>query len=60
VWEKYKLSFDGGNSGSKKCKEGCYGFTCDGVWQSLCLEGVWSHAVFFFWVHLAGIWLQLP
>jgi hypothetical protein len=49
------LNSDGGDSGSKKCKSD-YG----GVWQSLCLAGVWSQAVGFVLVRLAGIWLQSP
>jgi hypothetical protein len=53
--KKLKLSSDGGNSGSKKCKQG-YG----GVWWSLHLAKVWSHMVDFVLVHLAGIWFQLP
>jgi hypothetical protein len=38
-----KVSFDGGDSGSKKCKWG-YGDAYGGVWQSLCLAGVWNPA----------------
>jgi hypothetical protein len=37
VQKKLKLSSDGGDSGSKKYKQG-YG----GVWQSLCLTGICS------------------
>jgi hypothetical protein len=36
-----KLSSDGGDSGSKKCKRGCSG-TSGGVWPSLRLAEVWS------------------
>jgi hypothetical protein len=54
-----KLSFDGGDSGSKKCKRG-YGDPYGGVWRRLRLAGVWSQAVGFVLVHLAGIWLQSP
>jgi hypothetical protein len=50
MWKKLKLSYDGGNYGSKKCKWG-YG----GVWQSLCSLGVWSWVVGFVLVHLTGI-----
>jgi hypothetical protein len=53
--KKRKLASDGGDSGSKKCKRG-YG----GVWRSLRLAGVWSQAVGFMLVRLAGIWLQSP
>jgi hypothetical protein len=52
-----KLSSDGGTSGGKKCKRG-YGGACGGVWRSLHLAGVFSQAVGFVLVHLAGIWLQ--
>jgi hypothetical protein len=55
--KKLKLSSEGGDSGSKKCKRG-YGDAYDGVWQSLRLAGVWSQAVRFVLVLLAGIWLQ--
>jgi hypothetical protein len=57
--KKMKLSFDGGDSGSKKCKRG-YGGAYGGVWRSLRLVGVWSQAVGFVLVRLAGIWLQSP
>jgi hypothetical protein len=53
------LSSDGGDSGSKKCKRRC-GSTYCGVWRSLRLAGVWSQAVGFVLVRLAGIWLQSP
>jgi hypothetical protein len=36
-----KLSSDGGDSGSRKCKRSCSG-TYGGVWWSLLLAGVWS------------------
>jgi hypothetical protein len=52
--EKLKLSFDGGNSGSKKCKRG-YGGAYDGVWRSLLLAGVWTQAVGFVLLRLAGM-----
>jgi hypothetical protein len=39
--KKLKLSFDDGDSGSKKCKRGCGG-AYDGIWRSLRLAGVWS------------------
>jgi hypothetical protein len=55
--KKLKLSSDGGDSGSKKYKRG-YGGADDGVWQNLRLAGVWSQAVGFVLVRLAGIWLQ--
>jgi hypothetical protein len=57
--KKLKLSCDSGDSGSKKCKRG-YGGAYGGVWQSLRLAGVWSQAVGFVLVRLAGIWLQSP
>jgi hypothetical protein len=57
--KKLKLSSDGGDSGSKKCKRG-FGGVCVWVWWSLRLEGVWSQAVGFVLVRLAGIWLQSP
>jgi hypothetical protein len=53
--KKFKLNFDGGDSGSKKCKQG-YGR----VWRSLHLAGVWSQTVSFVLVRLVVIWLQLP
>jgi hypothetical protein len=49
--KKLKLSSDGGDSGSKKCKLGYVG-EYFGVWR--------SQAVGFVLVRLAGIWLQLP
>jgi hypothetical protein len=57
--KKLKLSYDGIDSGSKKCKQG-YGDAYGGVWRSLRLAGVWSQAVGFVLVCLAGIWLQSP
>jgi hypothetical protein len=53
---KLKLSTDGGDSGSKKCKRGCGG-SCGGVWLSLRLTGVWSYAVGFvtFYKNLASV-----
>jgi hypothetical protein len=53
--KKLKLSSDGGDSDSQKCKQG-YGR----VWHSLYLAGVWNQAVGFVLVCLAGIWLQSP
>jgi hypothetical protein len=53
--KKMKLISDGGDSGGKKCKWG-YG----GVWRSLRLAGVWSQAVGFVFVRVAGVWLQSP
>jgi hypothetical protein len=52
--EKFEVSSDGGSSGSKKCCGGTY----DGVWWNLRFAGVWSQAVGFMLVHLAGIWNQ--
>jgi hypothetical protein len=49
-----KLSSEGGDSGSKKRKRG-YGGACGGIWRSLHLAGVWSQAVGFVLVCLAGI-----
>jgi hypothetical protein len=57
--KKLKLSSDGGDPGSKKCKRG-YGGACGGVWRSLRMAGVLSHSVGFVLVRLAGIWLQSP
>jgi hypothetical protein len=54
--KKMKLSSDGGDCGSKKCKLG-YGGAYGGVWRSL--AGVWR-AVGFVLVRLAGTWLQSP
>jgi hypothetical protein len=53
--EKIKSSSDGGECSRKKCKRG-YG----GVWRSPRLSGMWSQAVCFVLLHLAGIWLQSP
>jgi hypothetical protein len=53
--KKLKSNSDSGDSDSKKCKGG-YG----GVCWSLPLSGVWSQAVGFVLVRLAGIWLQSP
>jgi hypothetical protein len=39
--KKMKISFDGGDSGSKKCKRG-YGGAYSGVWRSLRVAGIWS------------------
>jgi hypothetical protein len=57
--KKLKLSSDGGDSGSKKCKRG-YDGAYGGIWRSLRLAGVWSQAVGFVLVRLAEIWLQSP
>jgi hypothetical protein len=57
--KKLKLSSDGGDSGGNKCKRG-YGGAYGEVWWSLRLLGVWSQAVGFVLVRLAGIWLQPP
>jgi hypothetical protein len=57
--KKFKLIYDGGESGSNKRKRG-YGGAHGGVWRSLHLAGVWSQAVGFVLVRLAGIWLQSP
>jgi hypothetical protein len=51
--KKIKLSSDGGDSVSKKLKRGCVG-ACGGVWRSLRLAFVWSQAVGFVLVRLAG------
>jgi hypothetical protein len=56
---KKKLRSDGGDFGSEKLKRdsgGAYG----GVWRSQILAGVWSQAVCFVLVRLAGMWLQSP
>jgi hypothetical protein len=52
-------NYDGGDSSSNKWKRG-YGGAHGGVWRSLCLATVWSQAVGFLLVRLAGIWLQSP
>jgi hypothetical protein len=57
--KKLKLSSDGGDAGSEKCKRCCDG-AYGGVWRSLLLTGVWSQSVGFVLVRLAGIWLQSP
>jgi hypothetical protein len=57
--KKLKLISDGSDCGSKKRKRG-YGGTYGEVWWSLRLTGVWTQAVDFVLVRLAGIWLQLP
>jgi len=49
-----KLSSDGGYSGIEKCKLG-YVSACGWVWRSLRLTGVWSQAVGFVLVRLAGV-----
>jgi hypothetical protein len=59
MWEKLRLSSDGGVYDGKKCKLGCDG-TYGGVWLSLRLAGVWSQAVDFVLLRLTGIWLQSP
>jgi hypothetical protein len=57
--QQLKLSSDSGDSGSYRCKQG-YGSAHGGAWQSPRLERVWSQAVSFVLVRLAGIWLQSP
>jgi hypothetical protein len=52
--KKLKLSPDGGDSGSKKCKRG-YGGVYGGVWRSLRLARVWSQAVGFLLVWFATV-----
>jgi hypothetical protein len=52
-----KLSSDGGDCGSRKRKRGCGG-AYGVVWRSLLLAAVWSQAVGFVLVRLAGIGLQ--
>jgi hypothetical protein len=53
--KKLKLSSDGGDCGSKKNKRDYCG-----VWRTLRLVGVWSQAVGFVLMRLAGIRLQSP
>jgi hypothetical protein len=55
--KKFKLSSDGSDSGSKKCKRG-YGGAYRRVWRSLRLAGVFYQVVGFVLVRLVGIWLQ--
>lgn len=50
LWQN--VNSDGGDSGSKQFKGG-YGGVCGGVWRSLRLAGVWSHAFGFVLVRLA-------
>jgi hypothetical protein len=57
MWKKFKLSYNGDDSGSNKSKRG-YDGAYGGVWRSLRLTGVWSQAVGFVLVRFAGIWLQ--
>jgi hypothetical protein len=54
-----KLSSDGGDSDSKKCKRGYVG-AYGGVWQCPRLAGVWIQSVGFVLARLVGMWLQLP
>jgi hypothetical protein len=54
-----KLSSDGGDSGSKKCKRS-YGSAYGEVWRSLRLTRVWSQAIGSVMVPLKGIWVQSP
>jgi hypothetical protein len=56
MWGKSKLSSDGPDVRSKKYKRGIGGAYGE-VWQSLHLAGVWSQAVGFVLVRLAGNWL---
>jgi hypothetical protein len=44
--KQLKLSSDGEDSGSKKCKRG-YGGAYGGAWRSLSLAGVWSQGIGF-------------
>jgi hypothetical protein len=55
--KELKLISDWGDSGVKKCRRG-NGGTCGGVWRRLHLVGVWSQAVNFLLMRLAGIWLS--
>jgi hypothetical protein len=55
--KKKRISPDGSVSGSKKRNRG-YGGTYGGVQQSLHAVGIWSQAVGFVLVSLAGNWLQ--
>jgi uncharacterized membrane protein len=57
--KKIKLSSDGNDSGSNKCKRG-YGGAYGGVWGSLHVVVFWSQVFGFVLVSLAGIWLQSP
>jgi hypothetical protein len=57
--KKLKISSDGSDCGSKKFK-GDYGGTYGAVWWNLRLSGFSSHAIGFFLVRLARIWLQSP
>jgi hypothetical protein len=59
--KKLELSSDDGDTGSKKCK-GCYGYGSahGAVWRSLHLATVWSQAVDFVLVRLAGTSLKSP
>jgi hypothetical protein len=56
--KQLKLSPEGGNSSSKKCKGDYYG-VCGEVCRSLRLAGIWSQAVGSFGV-FAEIWLKSP
>jgi hypothetical protein len=47
-----KISYNGGDSGSEKCKLS-YGGAYDGVWRSPPSTGVWNQAVGFVLVPLA-------
>jgi hypothetical protein len=51
-----KLNSGGGDSCTKKCKQG-YDGAYGGVWQSLSLAKVLGQEAGFVWVRLAGIWL---
>jgi hypothetical protein len=57
--EKLKLNSEGGNPDNTKYKRGD-GDANVGVWWSRSLLGIWSQAVCFVLVRLAGIWLQSP
>jgi hypothetical protein len=53
-----KLSYDGSDSGSKKCKHD-YGGAHGGSWPSLLLAGIWSQAVGFMFLHLASATVKI-
>jgi hypothetical protein len=56
---KFKISSEGGDYGSKKCNRG-YGVAYGGIWRCLCLAGVWNKSFGSVLVLSAGIWLQSP
>jgi hypothetical protein len=57
--ERTENKFKGADFRSRKCKKGYTG-AYGGIWRSLRLARVWSQAVGFALVHLAGIWFQAP